>query len=74
MAVVVYSNEGCYPCKMTKKWLDQNGVGYEAKMIEDLSPEELQAFKDQGFSSAPIVVTDSETWAGYRLDKLRDLV
>lgn len=71
MAVTVYTNPNCVQCEMTKKFLDNEGIEYT---VENLQAEEnydkLVEFVNQGFKAAPIVVTDTETWSGYKPDKL----
>lgn len=71
MSVIVYTNPNCVQCEMTKKYLDKEGIEYT---VESLQAEEnydkLVAFVEQGFKAAPIVVTDTETWSGYKPDKL----
>jgi glutaredoxin-like protein NrdH len=74
MSVIVYTNPNCVQCEMTKKYLDKEGIEYT---VEDLQSEanydKLVEFVNQGFKSAPIVVTDTETWSGYKLDKLKEI-
>ena len=74
MSVTVYTNPNCVQCEMTKKYLDKEGITYT---VEDLQAEEnydkLVAFVEQGFKAAPIVVTDTETWSGYKVDKLKEI-
>jgi glutaredoxin-like protein NrdH len=71
MPVIVYTNPNCVQCEMTKKFLDKEGIEYT---VENLQAEEnydkLVEFVNQGFKAAPIVVTDTETWSGYKADKL----
>ena len=71
MSVTIYTNPNCVQCEQTKKFLDKEGIEYN---VENLQAEEnydkLVAFVEQGFKSAPIVVTDTETWSGYKPDKL----
>lgn len=71
MSVIVYTNPNCVQCEMTKKYLDKENIEYT---VENLQAEEnydkLVAFVEQGFKSAPIVVTDTETWSGFKPDKL----
>jgi glutaredoxin-like protein NrdH len=71
MAVTVYTNPNCVQCEMTKKFLDKEGIEYT---VESLQAEEnydkLVEFVNQGFKAAPIVVTDTETWSGYKPEKL----
>ena len=71
MAVVVYTNPNCVQCEQTKKFLDKEGIEYTVENLQsDDNYEKLVEFVNQGFKSAPIVVTDTETWSGYKPDKL----
>lgn len=71
MSVIVYTNPNCAQCEMTKKFLDRENIPYT---VENLQTEEnydkLVEFVNQGFKAAPIVVTDTETWSGFKPDKL----
>lgn len=71
MAVIVYTNPNCVQCEMTKKFLDKEGIEYTVENLQsDENYDKLVEFVNQGFKSAPIVVTDTETWSGYKPDKL----
>jgi glutaredoxin-like protein NrdH len=71
MAVTVYTNPNCVQCEMTKKFLDKEGIEYTVENLQsDENYEKLVEFVNQGFKAAPIVVTDTETWSGYKPDKL----
>jgi glutaredoxin-like protein NrdH len=71
--VIVYSNPNCVQCEQTKKYLALKEVPFESKMIAD-SPEVMAIIEEHGYKSAPIVVTSTNSWSGFRLDKLSDLV
>ena len=71
MAVIVYTNPNCVQCEQTKKFLDKEGIDYTVENLQsDDNYEKLVEFVNQGFKAAPIVVTDTETWSGYKPDKL----
>ena len=72
MKITVWSRPNCVQCEMTKKQLDKLGIKYEEMNLED-HPLCLETFKAQGFMSAPIVTTDTKTWSGFRLDKIKSL-
>lgn len=73
MSVIVYSNPNCVQCEQTKRFLTVKGIEFESKMISD-SPEVMPLIEEKGYRSAPVVVTDNDSWAGFRLDKLNTLV
>jgi glutaredoxin-like protein NrdH len=71
MAVTVYTNPNCVQCEQTKKFLDKENIEYTVENLQsDDNYEKLVDFVNRGFKSAPIVVTDTETWSGYKPDKL----
>lgn len=68
--VKVYTTDDCFKCDLTKQKFDEKGVEYESIPLTD---ETAAEFREQGYSSAPVVVTENETWAGLRPDKIREL-
>lgn len=72
MKVEVWTKSNCVQCDMTKKQFDKLGIKYEVKDLE-ADPLALEGFKEQGLMSAPIVVTDTKKWSGFRLDKIQSL-
>lgn len=71
--VTVYSNPNCVQCETTKSYLKQHNIAFESKMIAD-SPEIESLIQEKGYTSAPIVVTDNDSWSGFRITKLHKLV
>lgn len=57
---------------MTKKQFDKLNIKYEEKALAD-HPLSVEVFKAQGLTKAPIVTTDTKTWSGFRLDKIKSL-
>lgn len=72
MPVTVYTNPNCVQCDMTKKRLDKHGIPYETV---DLSQDAaaMKMVTDLGFTSAPVVITDTEKWSGFKLAHLDNL-
>lgn len=70
--ITVYSNPNCVQCENTKRFLSNKGIEFEAKMLQD-SPEIMPLIQEKGYRTAPVVVTDSDSWSGFRLDKLSAL-
>jgi glutaredoxin-like protein NrdH len=57
---------------MTKRMLDKMGIEYDTVDIT----EDAAAFDmivEMGFKSAPVVITDSDSWAGFQPDKITAL-
>ena len=74
--VTVYSKDNCVQCDRTKAWLNKNDVPFdEVDLITN--PTTLEAFKEEGFSSAPIVTVKTSDpdvefiWAGFIPDNLK---
>ena len=72
MEITVWTKRNCVQCTQTKKELTKRGIEFTEKNLEE-DPEQMQAFIDQGFMSAPIVTTDKKIWSGFRIDKISSL-
>jgi glutaredoxin len=57
---------------MTKRQFDKLGIRYDEIALEQ-HPELVEKFKELGLMSAPIVITDTKKWSGFRLDKIKSL-
>jgi glutaredoxin-like protein NrdH len=73
MKITVYSNPNCVQCENTKRFLTYRNIEFESKMISD-SPEIYALIEEKGYKSAPIVVAGDDSWSGFRLEKLHELV
>lgn len=77
--LTVYSRPNCMQCEMTKMWLKQNDIPFEAVDIE-ANPGALELLKHYGYSSLPVVAIDDElsdkskTWSGFQIEKLEALL
>jgi len=71
--ITVYSNPNCSQCEQTKRFLTLKELPFESKMIKD-SPEIYALIEEKGYKTAPVVVTDTDSWSGFRLDKLNELL
>jgi glutaredoxin len=58
---------------MTKRHLSVNDIKFEVKNVVD-SPEIIPLIQEKEYKTAPIVVTDDDSWSGYNLNKLNALV
>ena len=70
--VVIYTTPNCTQCMMTAKTMDRMGIVYD-KVDLTQHPDLIERFKEMGYASAPIVVTDKKIWSGFRLDKIKSL-
>jgi glutaredoxin-like protein NrdH len=57
---------------MTKKMLDKIGVDYKTVDIMEDS-DAMEMILGMGFKSAPVVITDTDSWAGFNPDKINSL-
>ena len=72
MQISVFTTKSCVQCEMTKKQMTKFGIRYDEIALEQ-HPELIEKFKEMGLMSAPIVVTDTKKWSGFRLDKIKSL-
>jgi glutaredoxin-like protein NrdH len=68
----VYTKPSCVQCDMTKKMLDKIGVDYNTVDITEDSAA-MEMVLGMGFRSAPVVITDNDSWAGFNPDKINSL-
>nr|DAE85534.1 MAG TPA: glutaredoxin-like protein [Caudoviricetes sp.] len=77
--LTVYSKPRCMQCEMTKMWLTQKNIPFEAVDIE-ANPGALELLRHYGWQTLPVVTLDDElgdkskTWAGFQIDKLEALL
>lgn len=73
MAVTVYTKNNCVQCKMTKKTLEQYGIDFVEKNIEE-DAQSMTTLKNQGYQAVPVVFADQvEPIKGFRPDLLKQL-
>ena len=59
-------------CKQTKRHLERRGIAYDEFPI-DSDEQVLAAVKELGFTQAPVVAI-TQTWDGYRPDRIEALL
>lgn len=72
MLITIWTLPNCVQCMMTKKEFDKRGIRYEEMQLEN-HPEMVEQFKQENLIAAPIVVTDTKKWSGFRLEKIKSL-
>ena len=72
MTITVYTKPQCVQCGATIKALDKAGLDYELVdlTIDDDARDYVMAL---GHLQAPVVVTDTDHWAGFRPDRIRSI-
>lgn len=70
--VKLFTKPSCQQCNATKRALDTAKIQYE---IVDVSVDNnaLNVITSMGFRSAPVVVTETDSWAGFRPEKIAEL-
>lgn len=71
--ITVFTKNNCMPCKMTKKFLTENGVDFEEINIEE-QPEKVDYVKSLGFSAAPVIEAGDVVFSGFQPAKLKELL
>jgi glutaredoxin-like protein NrdH len=72
MTVTVFTKPSCTQCNATYRALDKKGIAYNTVDIS-ADEEALTRLKALGFGSAPVVETPTDSWAGFRPDKIEEL-
>lgn len=73
MTITVYTKPACVQCNATYKALDKNGISYEVVDITE-SDQAREYVMSLGYLQAPVVVTDTDHWSGFRPDRIKALV
>ena len=73
MNITIYTKPDCVQCDQTKKYFDRNEIAYETIDITQ-NPEAYEYVKSLGFSSAPVVVADGDSWAGFKLERIKNAI
>lgn len=73
MRVTVYTKPQCQQCTATARALDKAGITYDTVDITT-NPDARDYVMALGYLQAPVVVTDTEHWAGFRPDRCKSLV
>lgn len=71
--VTVYWMQGCGPCGQTKRWLEKEGVEFDA--VELKTTEDFEnLIHPMGYKQVPVVVAGEDHWSGFRINRLKELV
>lgn len=68
--VALYSKPECVQCDRTKKLFDAKGIEYTEIDITQDSDAYKFVTEKLGYSAAPVVVTETDHWYGFRPDKI----
>lgn len=71
-AVTIYTSPGCVQCNATFRALDKAGVTYSTVDIST-DPYAAEKLRELGHFQAPVVITETDQWSGFRPDKISEL-
>lgn len=79
MEVKLYALSTCPYCRMTKRFLDENGVSYDLTEVDKLEGDERQAAIDtvkdiSGGTSFPVLVVGDKHVTGFNKGRIKELV
>jgi glutaredoxin-like protein NrdH len=70
--ITLYTKPACVQCEQTKKLMNKLNIEYSIiDMTED--PATLEMLISKGFRSAPVVITDNDSWGGFNPEKINSL-
>jgi glutaredoxin-like protein NrdH len=72
MGVTVYTKPSCVQCDATKRSLDKLGISYDTVDIS-VDTDAFDKIISMGFKAAPVVITDTDAWAGFQPAKINQL-
>lgn len=71
--VTIYTPEtACANCAATKRALEKKNIPYTVEVLREDHPKRDE-FRAAGFAAFPIVITDTDSWCGFRPDKILQL-
>jgi len=72
MTTRIYSKTNCPQCAATYRQFDKHGIAYEVIDVET-NQTAFEYVKQLGFMQMPVVITDTDSWSGFRPDKIKQL-
>ena len=70
--ITIWVKPSCVQCDATKRALNKHGITYTTRDLT-ANPGQVEAFKNAGYTTAPIVVTSHGTWAGFQPSLIKTL-
>lgn len=72
MRITIYTRNDCVQCHATKRAMESRGFAFELINL-DQHPEAVDDLREKGYRQLPVVVTDQESWSGFRPDMINRL-
>jgi len=78
MSVKVFALSTCPYCRMSRTYLDENGVTYDVVEVDKLEGQERTDTIDEvkrlsGGTSFPVIVVDDQVIVGFNKPRLKEL-
>ena len=70
--IKLYTKDNCVKCRLTRMKLVEQDIDFEEHSI-DHEAGVADMLREQGFQSAPVVITDNDAWSGFRPNKIEEL-
>jgi glutaredoxin-like protein NrdH len=70
--ITVYTKPSCVQCDATKRMMDKLNIEYTTVDMT-VDSEAFDMVVSKGFRSAPVVITDNDSWSGFNPDKISGL-
>lgn len=69
--ITIYTRPSCGPCFATKRALAKAGIAFIEVPLEEVSAEQIEAFRASGLAEAPVVLTPAgDAWSGFRPERI----
>lgn len=68
----LYSKNGCVQCNAILRYFDQHKIPFHLIKLEE-APQALDAVKEWGYLTVPVVYWNLEHFNGFRPDKLEEI-
>lgn len=72
MRIIIYTRNDCVQCHATKRAIESRGFTFELINL-DSNPEAADNLRARGYRQLPVVVTEQESWSGFRPDLINRL-
>lgn len=72
MRITIYTRNNCIQCHATKKAMESRNMDVVTINLDD-HPEAIASLREQGFRQLPVVITEQESWCGFRPDMINRL-
>ena len=74
MKVVVYSTNSCPYCVMVKEWLDEQGIEFIEKNVQEDPAVAEEMVEKSGQMGVPVTDIDGQIVVGFNVSKLKKLL